>query len=41
MIGIGADLTPGLHHPKMTFERNALIDAAKVLACVLEKPEYE
>jgi len=42
MIGIGADLTPGLHHPKMTFERNALIDAARVLACVLEKkPEYE
>ncbi|UPW84824.1 amidohydrolase [Lysinibacillus sp. Ag94] len=42
MIGIGADLTPGLHHPKMTFERNALIDAAQVLACVLEKkPEYE
>jgi len=42
MIGIGADLTPGLHHPKMTFDRNALIDAAKVLACVLEKkPEYE
>lgn len=42
MIGIGANLAPGLHHPKMTFERSALIDAAKVLACVLEKkPEYE
>ncbi|WP_427109251.1 amidohydrolase [Lysinibacillus xylanilyticus] len=42
MVGIGANLTPGLHHPKMTFERSALIDAAKVLACVLEKnPEYE
>jgi len=42
MIGIGANLTPGLHHPKMTFERSALMDAAKVLACVLEKkPEYE
>lgn len=37
MIGIGANLTPGLHHPKMTFDRSALIDAAKVLACVLEK----
>lgn len=37
MVGIGANLTPGLHHPKMTFERSALIDAAKVLACVLEK----
>ncbi len=42
MIGIGANLAPGLHHPKMTFERSALIDAAKVLACVLEKKtEYE
>lgn len=42
MVGIGANLTPGLHHPKMTFERSALMDAAKVLACVLEKkPEYE
>lgn len=40
MIGIGANLTPGLHHPKMTFDRSALIDAAEVLACVLEqKPE--
>lgn len=37
MIGIGANLTPGLHHPKMTFDRSALIVAAKVLACVLEK----
>jgi len=37
MIGIGANLTPGLHHPKMTFDRSALIDAAKILACVLEK----
>lgn len=37
MIGIGANLTPGLHHPKMTFDRSALINAAKVLACVLEK----
>lgn len=37
MIGIGANLTPGLHHPKMTFDRSALIDAAEVLACVLEK----
>ena len=37
MVGIGADLSPGLHHPKMTFDRSALIDAARVLACVLEK----
>ncbi|WP_445479207.1 amidohydrolase [Lysinibacillus irui] len=37
MIGIGANLSPGLHHPKMTFDRSAMIDAAKLLACVLEK----
>ena len=24
MIGIGADLSPGLHHPKMTFNRDSL-----------------
>ncbi|MEK5230511.1 amidohydrolase [Lysinibacillus sp. FSL K6-0232] len=42
MIGIGANLAPGLHHPKMTFDHRALIDAAKVLAAVLAKtPEYE
>ena len=39
MLGIGANLSPGLHHPKMTFERSALIDASKVLARVLEKNE--
>ncbi|MGE7923077.1 amidohydrolase [Viridibacillus arvi] len=37
MIGIGANLAPGLHHPKMTFEKEALLDAAKVLAKVLSK----
>ena len=42
MIGIGANLVPGLHHPKMTFDRSALIDASKVLACLLEKtPEHK
>lgn len=35
MIGIGADLTPGLHHPKMTFNREALITGAKVLTTTL------
>lgn len=35
MIGIGANLQPGLHHPKMTFERAALLDAAKVLSKTL------
>lgn len=37
MIGIGADLLPGLHHPKMTFNHEALLDASKVLAAVLAK----
>lgn len=37
MIGVGANLAPGLHHPKMTFDHTALIDAAKVLAAVLSK----
>lgn len=31
MIGIGADLTPGLHHPNMTFNRDALLLGAKVI----------
>lgn len=37
MIGIGANLAPGLHHPKMTFSHEALLDASKVLAAVLAK----
>ena len=32
MIGVGADLGPGLHHPEMTFSPAALTDGAKVLA---------
>lgn len=32
ILGIGADLTPGLHKPNMTFNRQALIDAASVMA---------
>ncbi len=37
MIGIGADLQPGLHHPKMTFNRQALDIGARVLAATLKK----
>lgn len=37
MIGIGADLTPGLHHPKMTFNRSALNIGSRVLAETLMK----
>ncbi|MFC7686126.1 amidohydrolase [Ureibacillus sp. GCM10028918] len=35
MIGVGADLAPGLHHPKMTFDKKALIIGAKVLTTTL------
>lgn len=35
MIGIGANLTPGLHHPHMTFERDVLPEAAALLADTL------
>ncbi|PFG05167.1 amidohydrolase [Bacillus sp. es.034] len=37
MIGVGADLTPGLHHPDMTFNVSALNQAAKILAETLKK----
>lgn len=36
MIGVGADLTPGLHHPYMTFNKEALEIGAKVLAVTLK-----
>ncbi|MFJ7825768.1 amidohydrolase [Psychrobacillus sp. NPDC096623] len=35
MIGIGADLSPGLHHPNMTFNRDSLLMGAKVIAKTL------
>ena len=37
MLGIGADLTPGLHHPKMTFKREALIVGVNALTATLRK----
>lgn len=36
MVGIGADLTPGLHHPDMTFNTGALDIGARVLAETLK-----
>ena len=36
MIGVGANLTPGLHHPKMTFDHRALIDGSKAVAVTLK-----
>ncbi|MEH7113126.1 amidohydrolase [Neobacillus niacini] len=32
MIGVGADLQPGLHHPKMDFNKSALDIGARILA---------
>lgn len=37
MLGIGADLQPGLHHPNMTFNTEALDIGARVLAATLKK----
>lgn len=36
MIGIGADLTPGLHHPNMSFNLKALDIGARVLANIVK-----
>lgn len=40
MIGIGADLGPGLHHPDMIFNRGALDIGARVLTATLKKASY-
>jgi amidohydrolase len=32
MVGVGANLAPGLHHPKMSFDHSALNIGARVLA---------
>nr|WP_026023015.1 amidohydrolase [Paenisporosarcina sp. TG20] len=37
MIGVGADLTPGLHHPNMTFNKSALDLGSRILAKTLMK----
>ncbi|WP_286230746.1 amidohydrolase [Neobacillus mesonae] len=37
MVGVGADLKPGLHHPKMTFDRSALDLGARILAETLQR----
>lgn len=31
MVGIGCDLKPGLHHPKMTFDHKAMENGAEIL----------
>ncbi|MEH6974330.1 M20/M25/M40 family metallo-hydrolase, partial [Bacillus sp. JJ675] len=32
MLGLGCGLTPGLHHPMMTFDRDAMFTGADILA---------
>jgi len=39
MIGLGCDLRPGLHHPKMTFNKEAMIYGAKILTKMLLEAE--
>ncbi|MFZ7103709.1 MAG: amidohydrolase [Peptococcaceae bacterium] len=36
-IGLGADLTPGLHHPEMSFVLEALIHGTQILALLIHK----
>ncbi|MBT2217968.1 M20 peptidase aminoacylase family protein [Virgibacillus dakarensis] len=31
MLGLGCDLKPGLHHPEMTFDKDALINGVNIL----------
>lgn len=35
MIGLGCDLKPGLHHPNMTFDRNAMFNGVEILTEIL------
>ncbi|GAA4713250.1 M20 peptidase aminoacylase family protein [Brevibacillus fulvus] len=35
MLALGCDLTPGLHHPEMTFNREALVSGVEILARVV------
>ena len=35
MLGLGCNLQPGLHHPRMTFERESLMDGVRILSRAL------
>ncbi|MCY0896522.1 MAG: M20 peptidase aminoacylase family protein [Alicyclobacillaceae bacterium] len=37
MLGLGCGVAPGLHHPQMTFQRELLLDGAKILAEVVSR----
>ncbi|GKV57181.1 amidohydrolase AmhX [Sporosarcina sp. NCCP-2222] len=36
MVGLGCGLQPGLHHPNMTFDRDAMFNGIEVLTKILE-----
>ncbi|PKR83788.1 M20 peptidase aminoacylase family protein [Heyndrickxia camelliae] len=37
MLGLGCGLIPGLHHPHMTFDRNAMLSGMQILATAVLK----
>lgn len=37
MVGLGTGLSPGLHHPNMTFNLDALLNGIKILSLVIAK----
>jgi amidohydrolase len=37
MLGLGCDLSPGLHHPAMTFNRDSLLVGIEILARTVER----
>lgn len=41
MIGLGCDLKPGLHHPQMTFNTDALVYGTKILIELVMKADQE
>ena len=41
MIGLGCGLQPGLHHPKMTFQKEALIYGTKILTKLLVEADQK
>jgi len=40
MIGLGCGLTPGLHHPEMNFDLEALVYGTKILTTALLEADY-
>ncbi|MGM0878629.1 MAG: amidohydrolase [Bacillota bacterium] len=41
MIGLGCDLKPGLHHPNMTFNHDALIYGTKIVTQLLVEADHK